>query len=60
MLCEQLDEHIQVCMGLLNAKALQRSRSLLYGPQELLQKVTMSTNVANIVSKIQEMMLTMS
>ena len=49
----------RVCMGLLNAKALQHSRSLLYGSQELLQKVTTSTNVSNIVSKIQEMMLIM-
>ena len=47
-------------MGFLNAKALQHSRNLLYGSQELLQNVTSASNVANIVSKIQYMILMMS
>ena len=41
----------------LKCKTLLHSRSLLCGSQELLQKVTTSSNVANIVSKIQDMTL---
>ena len=61
MPCEQPDENLQGGVwGFLNANALQHSRNLVYGSQELLQNVTSVSNVANIVSKIQYMILMMS